>query len=82
MSTTPDSARLLLDQLHDERGLPRPGEGLFITALDRELERRRLTVPAFEHDLAAELRGKPQAVLTTGTPRTLGTSPRTSAKAR
>lgn len=63
-------------------GCRRPGEGLFITALDRELKRRRLTVPAFEHDLAAELRGEPQEVLTTGKARTLGTSPRTSAKAR
>jgi hypothetical protein len=81
VSTTPDSARLLLDQLHDER-CRRPGEGLFITALDRELKRRRLTVPAFEHDLAPELRGKPQAVLATGIARTLGTSPRTSARAR
>jgi hypothetical protein len=50
----------------------RPGEGLFITGLDRELKRCRLTVPAFEHDLAAELRGQRQAVLATGTPRTLG----------
>ena len=51
----------------------RPGEGMFIEALDRELKRRRLTVPAFEYDLAAELRGKRQAVLATRTPRTLGT---------
>ena len=53
----------------------RPGEGLFIKALDRELKRRRLTVPAFEHDLAAELRGKRQAVLATGATRTLGHHP-------
>ncbi len=52
----------------------RPGEGLFITALDRELKRRRLTVPAFEHDLAAELLGKRQTVLATGPARTLGTA--------
>jgi hypothetical protein len=63
-------------------GCRRPGEGLFITALDRELRRRRLTVPAFEHDLAAELRGKPQRVLPSGAARTLGLSPRTSAEAR
>ena len=54
-------------------GCRRPGEGLFIKALDRELKRRRLAVPAFEHDLAAELRGNRQAVLATGAPRTLGT---------
>ena len=41
----------------------RTGEGLFIKALDRELKRRRLTVPALEHDLTAELRGQRQAVL-------------------
>jgi uncharacterized protein YbbK (DUF523 family) len=50
----------------------RTGEGLFIKALDRELKRRRLTLPAFEHDLAAELRGQRQAVLEAGAPRTLG----------
>lgn len=61
-------------------GCRRPGEGLFITALDRELRRRRLSVPAFEHDLAAELRGQPQAVFATGMARTLGASPGASAK--
>lgn len=50
----------------------RPGEGLFIEALDRELRRRGLTVPAFEHDLAAELRGEHQEVLATGPVRMLG----------
>ena len=50
----------------------RAGEGLFIKALDRELKRRRLTVPALEHDLAAELRGQRQAVLATRSSRTLG----------
>lgn len=54
-------------------GCRRRGDGLFVRALDRELKRRRLTVPAFEHDLAAELRGKRQSVLTTGPQRTLGT---------
>ena len=53
-------------------GCRRTGEGLFIKALDRELKRRQLTLPAFEHDLAAELRGERQAVLETGAPRTLG----------
>ena len=78
------AAALTRDVMNEKAvlGCRRPGEGLFITALDRELKRRRLTVPAFEHDLAAELRGKPQAVLATGTARTLGTSPQTSAKAR
>ena len=55
-------------------GCRRPGEGLFIKALDRELKRRRLTVPAFEHDLAAELRGERQTVLAKGTPRILGST--------
>jgi hypothetical protein len=49
----------------------------FIKALDRELKRRRLTVPALEHALAAELRGERQAVLATGTQRTLGSIRRT-----
>lgn len=48
------------------------GEGLFIKALDRELKRRRLIVPAFEHDLAAELRGEQQAVFVKGERRMLG----------
>ncbi len=50
----------------------RPGEGLFIEALDRALKRRRLMLPAFEHDLAAELRGQRQAVLVEGPSRELG----------
>lgn len=54
-------------------GCRRAGEGLFSKALDRELKRRHLTVPAFEHDLAAELRGQRQAVLA-APPRTLGTT--------
>lgn len=71
------AAALTRDVMNEKAvlGCRRPGEGLFITALDRELKRRRLTVPAFEHDLAAELRRKSQAVLTTGTARTLGTGP-------
>jgi hypothetical protein len=55
-------------------GCRRPGEGLFIKALDRELKRRQLTVPAFEHDLAAELRGERQTVLANGTRRILGST--------
>jgi hypothetical protein len=50
----------------------RAGEGLFIEALDRELKRRNVTLPAMEHDLAAELRGEPQRVLAGPAPRTLG----------
>jgi hypothetical protein len=55
-------------------GCRRPGEGLFIEALDRQLKRRGLTVPALEHDLAAELRGKRQTLLATPAPRSLGTA--------
>ena len=51
----------------------RPGEGRFIEALDRELKRRGVTVPALEHDLAAELQGKRQPVLAAPPPRMLGT---------
>lgn len=51
----------------------RPGEGLFVEALDRELKRRGLTVPAYEHDLAAELRGEHQTVFSATATRTLGT---------
>ncbi len=68
------AAALTRDVMNEQAvlGCRRAGEGLFIKALDRELKRRRLNVPAFEHDLAAELRGKRQAVLATGAPRTLG----------
>ena len=52
-------------------GCRRKGEGLFIAALDRQLRRRGLQVPAFEHDLAAELRGSQQTLLTPGALRTL-----------
>ncbi|WP_167355462.1 2-thiouracil desulfurase family protein [Mycobacterium malmoense] len=48
------------------------GEGLFIAALDRRLRRRGLAVPAFEHDLAAELRGARQNLLAPAALRTLG----------
>ena len=33
------------------------GQGLFIQALERELDRRGLQVPFLEHDLIAEMRG-------------------------
>ena len=69
------AAALTRDVMNEQAvlGCRRPGEGLFIEALDRALKRRRLTVPAFEHDLAAELRGERQAVLAKGPVRTLGT---------
>jgi predicted secreted protein len=35
-----------------------PGEGMFIAALRHELQRRRLTVPLYAHDLVAELGGR------------------------
>lgn len=39
----------------------RPGEGLFIRALRRELARAGVSIPLQEHDLLAELRIPPQA---------------------
>jgi predicted secreted protein len=51
----------------------RPGQGLFVEALDHELRRRGASLPAREHDLAAELGGHTQAVLATPPTRTLGT---------
>ena len=36
------------------------GEGLFIRALKRQLQRRNLHVPFAEHDLIAEMDGRPQ----------------------
>jgi predicted secreted protein len=50
----------------------RPGEGLFIRALDRQLKRRGIRIPAVEHDIATELQGGSQTLLSTPTPRTLG----------
>jgi hypothetical protein len=35
-----------------------PGEGLFTRALRDQVRRRRLQVPTFAHDLAAELAGR------------------------
>src|SRR6516162_796322 len=74
------AAALTRDVMNEQAvlGCRHTGEGLFIKALDRELKHRRLTLPALEHDLAAELRGERQPVLTTETPRTLGTRRRTS----
>jgi hypothetical protein len=53
-------------------GCRRSGEGLFINALDRQLKRRGKSVPAFEHDLAAELHAQRQTLLAKPAPRTLG----------
>lgn len=50
----------------------RPGEGMFIEALDRRLLRCGMTLPAFEHDLAAELRGTTQTLATGPARLTLG----------
>ncbi len=70
------AAALTRDVMNEKAvlGCRRPGAGLFVTALDHELKRRRLSVPAFEHDLAAELRGKPQAVFAAGAPRPRGSA--------
>ncbi|WP_172650857.1 hypothetical protein [Rhodococcus opacus] len=67
-------AALTRDVMNEQAvlGCRRAGEGLFMCALDRELRRRRLTVPALEHDLAAELRGERKSVLSSPPPRTLG----------
>jgi uncharacterized protein YbbK (DUF523 family) len=53
-------ARLTRETVNDRAvlGCRRPGAGLFVQELDRELARRGLSVPAFEHDLAAELAGR------------------------
>ena len=69
------AAALTRDVMNEQAvlGCRRPGEGLFIKALDRQLKRRGITVPALEHDLAAELHGKRQTLLATPAPRTLGT---------
>lgn len=39
------------------------GEGLFVRALRRRLEQRRIGVPFLEHDLVTEMRGEPQVAL-------------------
>ena len=51
-----------------------PGTGLFIEALDHRLRRRGCELPAWEHDLATELDGKPQRLLAAPARRTLGSS--------
>jgi uncharacterized protein YbbK (DUF523 family) len=68
------AAALTRDVMNDRAvlGCRRPGQGLFVRALDRELARRGLSVPAFEHDLAAELRGEHPALLDRPPVRVLG----------
>ena len=72
------AAALTRDVMNDKAVLDcrQAGAGLFVKALDRALARRRLTVDAFEHDLAAELRGQRQSVLTSGVRRVLGAKSR------
>ncbi|MCI4673678.1 2-thiouracil desulfurase family protein [Candidatus Mycolicibacterium alkanivorans] len=74
------AAALTRDVMNEQAvlGCRRAGEGLFVRALDRELKRHRLTVPAIEHDLATELRGDRQALLAVKPPRTLGSAPTAS----
>ena len=69
------AAALTRDVMNEQAVLAcrRPGEGMFIKALDRQLKRRKLSVPALEHDLAAELGGEKRTLLSTPAPRTLGT---------
>ena len=50
----------------------RPGEGIFIHELDRQLKRRGIALPALEHDLAGELQGDVQPLLEAPAARTLG----------
>jgi hypothetical protein len=68
------AAALTRDVMNEQAvlGCRRAGSGLFIQALDRELKRRRLTVPALEHDLADELHRGRQTLLAGQPPRTLG----------
>jgi uncharacterized protein YbbK (DUF523 family) len=49
-----------------------PGQGLFIEELDNRLRRRGVRVPAWEHDLAAELSGASQKLLASPPPCSLG----------
>lgn len=68
------AAALTRDVMNNQAvlGCRRAGEGMFVGLLDRELRRRGLTVPALEHDLAAELRGERYSVLAIPPTRTLG----------
>jgi uncharacterized protein YbbK (DUF523 family) len=68
------AAALTRDVMNEQAvlGCRRAGDGLFIRALDRQLRRRGLTVPALEHDLAAELAGTRQSLLAVPPVRVLG----------
>ena len=68
------AAALTRDVMNEQAVLRcrRDGDGLFIRALDRQLRRRGLTVPALEHDLAAELGGRRQSLLALPPARVLG----------
>ncbi len=68
------AAALTRDVMNEQAvlGCRRPGEGLFIRALGRQLKRRGFAIPALEHDLADELHGTRQTLLGTPAPRTLG----------
>lgn len=37
----------------------RPGQGLFLAALQKQLRRKHLSIPCYEHDLLCEMRGQP-----------------------
>lgn len=68
------AAALTRDVMNEDAVLScrRPGAGMFIEALDRELRRRRTVLPAIEHDLALELHGHAQPLLGSPPSRTLG----------
>lgn len=68
------AARLTREVMNDRAvlGCRRPGEGMFVNALDLELRRRGITLPALEHDLATELRGGTQTLLDARAGRALG----------
>ncbi len=70
-------ARALTRDVVNERavvGCRLSGQGMFVAALDRELARRKATVPAFEHDLVAELHGTFRPVLCRGPRTSLGSA--------
>jgi uncharacterized protein YbbK (DUF523 family) len=68
------AAALTRDVMNEQAvlGCRRPGEGMFIEALDRQLRRRGLALPAWEHDLELELRGGVRTLLATPARRMLG----------
>lgn len=62
-STPPD--RLVRDRFNEEAiaNSVVPGEGLYVRALRRALDRRGLQIPFLEYDLIAEMRGERSSVL-------------------